>query len=74
MFLFVSLPFVGAVTQRPDIWQIASREHSLIRWYREDWCSIFESVWKILMDLFLIRQLVRQSFFLAILTGRIAQI
>ena len=40
-----------AETQRPDIGQIASREHSSSRWYGGDCCAVFESVSKIWMDL-----------------------
>ena len=47
--MFVSLP----ETQRPDIGQIASREHSRSRWKRGDLCAVFESVSKMWMDLLL---------------------
>jgi hypothetical protein len=49
--LFVSLPFGEAETQRPDIGQIASREHIRSRWNRGGWCAVFDSVSKIWMDL-----------------------
>jgi hypothetical protein len=40
--LFVLLPFGEADTQRPDIGQIASREHKRNLWYRGDGCADFE--------------------------------
>ena len=40
-----------AETQRPDNGQMASGEHSCSRWYRGDWCAVFENVSKICMDL-----------------------
>jgi len=63
--LFVSLPFGEAEIQKPNIGQIASREHSRSRWYRGDFCAVFESVSKIWMDLLFAGKTV---IFLAIFT------
>jgi hypothetical protein len=63
--LFVSLPFLEAETQRPDIGQIALREHNCSHWYRGDWCTVFDSVSKIWMYLLFAGKTV---IFLAIFT------
>ena len=47
--LSVLLPLEEVETQIPDIGQIASREPSCSRWYRGDWCAVFDSVSKIWM-------------------------
>jgi hypothetical protein len=59
---------VEAETQRPDIGQIASREHSRSRWYRGDWCVVFGIVCKIWMDLLFDITAGKTVIFLAIFT------
>jgi hypothetical protein len=66
--LFVSLPFEEPETQRPDIGQIASREHSRSRWYRGDWCAVFGSISKIWTDLLFDITAGKTVIFLAIFT------
>ena len=65
--------FGEAETQRTDIGQIASREHSRSRWKRGDWCAVIESVSKVWMDL-LLDITVGKTFFLPFIPGSIAQI
>jgi hypothetical protein len=56
---------VETETQRPDNGQIASREHSRSRWYRGDWCVVFESVSKVGMDLLFVITAGKKVIFLA---------
>jgi hypothetical protein len=55
-------------TQRTDIGQVASREHSRSRWYRGDLCAVFDSFSKIWMDLLFDITAGKTVIFLAIFT------
>jgi len=72
--LFFALPFLESETQRPDIGQMASRQRSCSRWYRGDWCAVFDSVSNIWIDLLFGFTAGKAVFLLSIYTGRIAQI
>jgi hypothetical protein len=59
---------VEAETQRPNNGRIASRERSRSRWYRGDWCAVFESVFKIWINLLFDITPGKTVLFLAIFT------